>query len=218
MTVQGPPSTLARLKHILLEKFGPTKPSYAGRPIPLFAPYHAPHLYTSTDVVGLVESLTAEFSESKHDTSQSQILSGSNGETYSESIFKQVLGRAVQDILIHPIAWEAVCQGAASSILKTGVSRCEIQCFGPVHNHKALATYLSTNTGVGIKLSDTSSRESGAAEGQPLNSPIAVVGMAGRFPDADSVEDLWRILSEGIDCHKVVSHIPRAQFDYLILV
>ncbi|KAJ5969277.1 hypothetical protein N7501_005525 [Penicillium viridicatum] len=210
LTAQGPPSTLASLKNILLEKVGPENPSRAGRPIPLFAPYHAPHLYKSKDVISLIESLSSEFSEPKKDKSRSHILSGSNGETYSEGGHKQVLGRAVGDILIYPIAWKALCQGAARSILKNDLSRWEIQCFGPVHNQKALANSLSTNTGLSITLSDVSSRQGGGTEGQPLNRPLAVVGMAGRFPNSKSVDELWKILSEGIDCCKV---IPSDRFD-----
>ncbi|KAI2708485.1 hypothetical protein CBS147332_6546 [Penicillium roqueforti] len=34
--------------------------------------------------------------------------------------------------------------------------------------------------------------------------------MAGRFPDSDSVDELWKVLSEGIDCYKV---IPSDRFD-----
>lgn len=216
--MQGPPSTLASLKNNLLEKVGPENPCRAGRPLSLFAPYHAPHLYKSKDVIGLIESLSAEFSKPKQDKSRTYILSGSNGETYSEGTHKQVLGRAVEDILIYPIAWKALCQGAASSISKNDPSCWEIQCFGPVHNQKALANNLSTKTGLSITLSDASSRQGGGTEGQPLNRPLAVVGMAGRFPNSESVDELWKILSEGIDCCKVVSHISRATFDYLTLV
>jgi acyl transferase domain-containing protein/acyl carrier protein len=40
--------------------------------------------------------------------------------------------------------------------------------------------------------------------------PIAVVGMAGRFPDADSVEELWRLLQEGRDG---VTTVPADRWD-----
>jgi acyl transferase domain-containing protein/aryl carrier-like protein len=40
---------------------------------------------------------------------------------------------------------------------------------------------------------------------------IAIVGMSGRFPQARSVEELWRILAEGRD---VVTEIPLQRFDW----
>ncbi|MHC5908937.1 type I polyketide synthase, partial [Streptomyces sp. S6] len=40
--------------------------------------------------------------------------------------------------------------------------------------------------------------------------PIAVVGMAGRFPQADSVDDLWTLLREGRDA---VGPVPEGRYD-----
>ncbi|WP_425302419.1 beta-ketoacyl synthase N-terminal-like domain-containing protein [Nocardia farcinica] len=43
--------------------------------------------------------------------------------------------------------------------------------------------------------------------------PIAIVGMAGRFPGADSVARLWELLAAGIDavaaCHRTGGTRPR---------
>ena len=40
---------------------------------------------------------------------------------------------------------------------------------------------------------------------------IAIVGMSGRFPGADSVDELWQVLSKGIDMHKEVKILERRQ-------
>ncbi|MFI8192267.1 SDR family NAD(P)-dependent oxidoreductase [Streptomyces sp. NPDC085946] len=40
--------------------------------------------------------------------------------------------------------------------------------------------------------------------------PIAIIGMAGRFPQADSVEDLWTLLREGRDA---VGPVPEGRYD-----
>ncbi|WP_409473584.1 SDR family NAD(P)-dependent oxidoreductase [Streptomyces sp. HC307] len=40
--------------------------------------------------------------------------------------------------------------------------------------------------------------------------PIAIVGMAGRFPQADSVDDLWTLLREGRDA---VGPVPEGRYD-----
>ena len=41
-------------------------------------------------------------------------------------------------------------------------------------------------------------------EDQETDDAIAIVGMSGRFPGAESVDELWQVLSKGIDMHKEV--------------
>ncbi|MEX2631036.1 MAG: SDR family NAD(P)-dependent oxidoreductase [Tistlia sp.] len=44
-----------------------------------------------------------------------------------------------------------------------------------------------------------------------LDEPIAILGTSGRFPKARSVEELWRLLEEGVDA---VEEIPADRFDW----
>jgi hypothetical protein len=204
VTVQGPPSTIAQLRRTLVEKVVPANPNQLGRPVPIFAPYHAPHLYTEADIAGLTKALDTSIAEHEQSRPRPQILSAGDGETYSQGTRKEVLGEALADILIRPIRWKDLCQGAGSSIAKASLSSWEIQCFGPVHTQKSLASNLSSTLGSVIPIIDTSIPNAGTGVDRGLDMPIAIVGMAGRFPDSDSVEELWQILSNGIDCHKVV--------------
>ena len=41
--------------------------------------------------------------------------------------------------------------------------------------------------------------------------PIAIIGMSGRFPQADTVEDLWKNLKDGKKC---ISEIPKDRWDW----
>jgi acyl transferase domain-containing protein/acyl carrier protein len=43
------------------------------------------------------------------------------------------------------------------------------------------------------------------------NEPIAIIGMSGRFPGARTVDELWRVLSEGCD---LVAEVPPERFDW----
>jgi acyl transferase domain-containing protein/NAD(P)-dependent dehydrogenase (short-subunit alcohol dehydrogenase family)/acyl carrier protein len=45
----------------------------------------------------------------------------------------------------------------------------------------------------------------------PLDEPIAIIGTSGRFPQARNVEELWRVLANGIDA---VTEIPPDRFDW----
>src|SRR6266571_5784730 len=42
------------------------------------------------------------------------------------------------------------------------------------------------------------------------NEPIAIIGMACRFPGADSPEAFWRLLSDGVDA---ITEVPRDRWD-----
>ena len=44
-----------------------------------------------------------------------------------------------------------------------------------------------------------------------LNEPIAVIGMSGRFPGARNVDELWKILEQGINA---VDEVPLDRFDW----
>ena len=51
------------------------------------------------------------------------------------------------------------------------------------------------------------------SHGQPglANPEIAIIGMSGKYPQADNLNAFWRNLCEGRDC---VTEIPRTRFDY----
>ncbi|MBL1100885.1 type I polyketide synthase [Streptomyces coffeae] len=53
-------------------------------------------------------------------------------------------------------------------------------------------------------------QQRGTEEEQPGAEPIAIVGMAGRFPQTDSVEELWDLLHEGRDA---VGSLPEGRYD-----
>ncbi|MGE5705084.1 MAG: beta-ketoacyl synthase N-terminal-like domain-containing protein, partial [Clostridia bacterium] len=71
--------------------------------------------------------------------------------------------------------------------------------FGGTNYHAVLEAYSRQNTVV-----DTSRPSSYEPE------PIAIVGMAGMFPDASDVQTFWANLLEGKDA---VTHFPRERFD-----
>ncbi len=68
-----------------------------------------------------------------------------------------------------------------------------------------------TTTSLPASLTPTAAPDA-APERQPISDrePIAVVGMAGRFPGADSVEELWDLLREGRDG---VGPVPQDRWD-----
>ncbi|WP_323122867.1 beta-ketoacyl synthase N-terminal-like domain-containing protein, partial [Burkholderia alba] len=51
----------------------------------------------------------------------------------------------------------------------------------------------------------------GAPAADPIDDAIAIVGISGRYPQADTLDAFWANLVAGVDC---VSEIPRERFDY----
>ncbi|AEI40435.1 SDR family NAD(P)-dependent oxidoreductase [Paenibacillus mucilaginosus] len=49
------------------------------------------------------------------------------------------------------------------------------------------------------------------AAASPLDEPIAIIGMSGRFPGARDTDEMWRILAEGIHA---VQEVPVERFDW----
>ena len=61
-----------------------------------------------------------------------------------------------------------------------------------------LAKFLERGEAKGMHHSDAEQRAR-AASAHGANQPIAIVGMVGRFPGADTIEALWRNLCEGVE-------------------
>ncbi|OEJ47678.1 hypothetical protein AR457_29550 [Streptomyces agglomeratus] len=60
----------------------------------------------------------------------------------------------------------------------------------------------------------TAGAAAGAAAAEAVPEPIAIVGMAGRFPGADSAEELWELLRDGRDG---VTSVPRDRWDTSVI-
>jgi polyketide synthase PksN len=68
----------------------------------------------------------------------------------------------------------------------------------------------NTAESVMFSLQQTATPETETNESS-LNEPIAVIGMSGRFPGARNVDELWKILEQGINA---VAEVPLDRFDW----
>jgi iterative type I PKS product template protein len=96
----------------------------------------------------------------------------------------------------------------------TGPS-CLIVPFGPTQNSSTLAGWIQSKTKLQVTLRDAPDFSRTAIPSQIGNHgstgkcKLAIIGMAGRFPDAASHEKLWELLEKGLDVHRVV---PKDRF------
>lgn len=100
--------------------------------------------------------------------------------------------------------WDQVLDGCAFFAASSEVCNWIVRPFGPTSAAQSLTSNLRAE-GQGKVILDEYFGSSAAQSAVASKAPLAIVGMAGRFPGADSHDALWKILEKGLDCHKVVS-------------
>ncbi|GAW18496.1 hypothetical protein ANO14919_079720 [Xylariales sp. No.14919] len=122
LAVSGPPSSLDELTSSL--HFQGLKHKAKA----VYAPYHAPHLYSAADI----EDLIAPFETANwlHTLTPIPIMS-SNGKWVEGSSFKDLLTVALESILLEPIDWNGILDGVRTSIGQLGeVPDWKVESFG----------------------------------------------------------------------------------------
>jgi hypothetical protein len=80
---------------------------------------------------------------------------------------------------------------------------------GPTSLANSLVSSLKVGGGLNLSLEDHVSWLSKntipkSASGNMQNAKIAIIGMAGRFPNAADHEAFWKLLEQGLDVHREV--------------
>ena len=179
--------------------------------LPLYAPYHAAHLYEHVDTLEVVKG---EYPGALETVSQYkpwlQLLSTSTGELCKSEIILDLLVHIVHDILKETLRWDLVLEACVSEVAVLQNECVNVLAFGPTKNAKNLVSTLQTECYVQVMLRDysswidtTRSRMIQSA-GSFQDSKIAIVGFAGRFPGAADHEKLWEVLKNGLDVYREV--------------
>ncbi|ERS95912.1 hypothetical protein HMPREF1624_07446 [Sporothrix schenckii ATCC 58251] len=208
VAVSGPPTTLKAL----------TASGQLGRsaPIPVHGPYHASHLHADADARKILRLDDASVADALFKTKpRSAVMSCATGtwlrETTTEALFESV----VYEILNEPLRFHRVLDGCLDLARDYPRGDCVVIPFGPTQSAKTLASLLRAKTELTVTLrpSPEFSSSANGITSQPSQignhgpsgrGKLAIVGMAGRFPDAASHEKLWELLAKGLDVHRVV--------------
>ncbi|KAI1372948.1 polyketide synthase [Hypoxylon crocopeplum] len=204
IAVSGPPTTLQSLFNKDLFESRPTA-------IPVYGPYHASHLHGSVDIERMLrlddEAVTAVLAGSKP---RSVVMSCVTGAPFPETDTKALLRAVVHEILNEPLIFHKALSGSVNEARRFNGSRILVIPYGPTQAASTLANVLrsQTKSEVILRQPPPVSRETTATSignhGSSGNCKLAIVGMAGRFPDSASHEALWELLEKGIDAHRVV--------------
>ena len=112
-----------------------------------------------------------------------------------------LLQNCLSEILLNPLHWDNVLKGCG----KTDATHAKVLAVGPTNLAPSMLSVLKS-AGVEVDFEDSASWGFKRAPG-PIamtDSPIAIVGMAGRFPDAADHEAFWKNLEAGLDLHREV--------------
>ncbi|PHH83219.1 hypothetical protein CDD82_2991 [Ophiocordyceps australis] len=211
LTVYGPPPVLKQLREL---------DSLDGAmPLPLFAPYHAPHIYQEGDVEWLLDQVESDGYDVRGET---------RSEESNESIKvargkKEALASALRAILLRPLDLEAVVADLRRHLEPIGASRVEFIPMATNSSCHAISRLLSSTNGC-AKGQDAAQVEVCEPIIQPFSdadmhnskhqssqrSKIAIVGMSCRLPKATNVDEFWDLLYRGLDVHAAV---PKTRWD-----
>lgn len=164
--------------------------------LPINAAFHAPHL-GDPDTDRIVGSLINH--NDYHLRKDAFIISTSTGEQIPGRSLGAVLERVVSDILQEPLRWSIVTQSIASRLQN---HHAVLISAGPVRAVDSLQRELTRQ---GVKISNSFEMQPSLTLQNPINSgDIAIVGVSGRLPGGETLEEIWKILEEGQDLHKKV--------------
>ena len=127
-----------------------------------------------------------------------------------------VLAAVVDDILGRVFKIEDVVDGCINLVKETSnCNNCELISIGPNNSENMFVKSLSSSTNVDVTchLNAPTSEASGTMSEAPRTSrkpKLAIVGMAGRFPDAADHEKFWDLLEAGLDVHRRVRSLFNA--------
>ena len=138
------------------------------------------------------------------ETERRTLIGAFTGRHYKASSRHELVKQVYHDILSEPIIWENVVDGVLENVANSGVKKWNVRPFGPTSAAQSMISTLRTEAQVEIKI-DESFDVARTLNASSKKIPLAIVGMAGRFPEAVNHEALWKVLEQGLDCHKIVS-------------
>ncbi|KAM4057347.1 starter unit:ACP transacylase in aflatoxin biosynthesis domain-containing protein [Hirsutella rhossiliensis] len=199
ITVSGPPKSLEQLVNS-----GDFK-DLRFKSVPIFGPYHAPHLYSQFDISNIIGDLTSDRAIARAE--HLPLLSGQAGAKSQARNFATLLEAAVGQVLLQPIRWSDILDELQSSIQNASPKSFSVTPIGTTADQLIYTVLKQTSLRTLVSSTSGQSKPAPRTEGtaSSLNKPkLAIIGMSGRFPDAKDNEAFWSILHEGLDVHKPV--------------
>ena len=142
------------------------------------------------------------------------LISTSSGRCFDgDQTALDLLSAVVNDILKQPLRLEKVADGCINFVKISKSSKCKVISFGPNNAENAVMKALELQTDAKVVAHEDPSTQIpahftpfGDVPRTSKKPKLAIVGMAGRFPNAADHEKFWSLLEAGLDVHKKVWH------------
>ncbi|KAL4886268.1 conidial yellow pigment biosynthesis polyketide synthase [Aspergillus karnatakaensis] len=195
LTISGPPLVLDSFCETTLDK------QHKAVRVPIHGPYHASHLYDDRDVERILEQCNMDIICNYEPCIP--ILSSATGKPMAVKSLKDTLRVAIEEILLRQMCWDKMTD-SCTEVLKAIDDAAGIKVF-PISTTatQSLFNVLKkadfSNLEIDAAINDVASETNGFNQtGRTEHSKIAIIGMSGRFPEADSLdvhrkvpEDRW---------------------------
>ncbi|KAF6220093.1 hypothetical protein HO133_003224 [Letharia lupina] len=213
VTISGPPTTLKQL----FQTSSALTSNHAA--IPVYGPYHAPHLHKGVDIDQILHSKDSKTSDLLSAYSLAlPLMSTSSGVCFDRNLDAPTLFTAViRDILTETLSIQRIVDGCTKLATETDCGECNIISFGPSNSKSMFAKAMESEKDFKVTLHEDLAAKLSEAPSAFGDAPrtskrpkLAIVGMAGRFPNAADHEKFWDLLEAGLDVHK---RIPKDRFN-----
>lgn len=206
ITISGPPAARKRL-FAECEALN----QYQKVSIPVYAPYHAGHLYNDLALEKILSDETREFLGAYHPSSL--VHSAATGKCHVAENTLELIQMSLVDMLKAPVRWDHLLEESVSQITANSKAPATVFAIGVSNVANSLVSAIKAGGQSSVTAVDYTawaSPDDNETQGRTQNDKIAIVGMAGRFPSAASHEALWELLEKGLDVHRKV---PSDRFD-----
>lgn len=195
VTISGSPSLRSQMFD------APTFKDLQHRDIPIRGPYHASHLYSLSDVDKIINHDIA------CELQKYPVIHSLVGDTSKPASSLELFRRSVLDILTQEVQWDASVKACVTNVRSSAVTGLRILPMGPTALSNSLVSAFKVGGGLQISLVDGVSwfahnTMPRSLNGDLKNAKIAIVGMAGRFPNAADHDAFWKLLEQGLDVHR----------------
>jgi naphtho-gamma-pyrone polyketide synthase len=137
------------------------------------------------------------------------VLSSTTGKPIEAKQLKDLLKVALEEILLRQLCWDKVTDSCSSMLKSSRHQACKLFPIASTAT-KSLFTALTRaeiseiEVENGIGEIPANPKDSLNTSGRVDCSKIAIIGMSGRFPEADGTEPFWDLLYKGLDVHRKV--------------
>ncbi|KAI0206833.1 thiolase-like protein [Astrocystis sublimbata] len=202
VTISGPPSTLHLLQKF--EYYIHRADALTFEPLPVASAAHAPHL-PALDID--VTAVNPSYIWNMPLREGASIMATDTCVPYRATTLGEVTQQIISTISGEPLMVDKTFTATALRLKKAGCAA-RLSVIGPSSHARSLTLALQDE---GVDVDElTWPVEALGGRINPDHGAVAIVGMAGRFPDADNLDEFWDLLMEARTTH---GKVPQDRFD-----